>query len=91
MRFVREAAKDSFTCGGFNQMEDGERKQDEDCVGKPWVESGEVQALGYTVDVEELVHIEVKKIETVAAFADKQKWTPGEEGRDQVRAAQAEH
>ena len=40
-------------------MKYGERKQNEDGIGEPGVEGGEVKTFGHMVDVEELEDIEV--------------------------------
>jgi hypothetical protein len=70
-------------------MKYGERKQNEDDVGEPGVEGGEVKTLGHMVDVEELKDIEVEEVEAVAALADEKKRTPGEDCGDGMGATKA--
>src|SRR5712671_109087 len=50
-----------------------------------------MEAFRHVVGVEKLEDIEVEKIETIAALADQEEGTPGEEGGDGVWAAQAEN
>ena len=84
---MREAAENGFAGWGFYKVIDEEGEQDQDGVGEPGVEGGEMKALGDLVDVKKLVDVEVDEVEAVAALADEQERTPGEERREQVRAA----
>jgi hypothetical protein len=68
-------------------MEDGQGEQNQDGVGEPGVESGEVKALGHMIGVEKLEDVEVKEIKAVAALSDEEKGAPGEEGGDGMGAA----
>ena len=86
-----EAIEDGFAGRGFDEVEDGESEQDQDGVGEPGVQSGEVKALGHMVGVEKLKDIEVEQVEAVAALADEEKGAPGEERGDGMRAAEAEN
>jgi len=69
-------------------MKDGQRKQDQDNVGEPRVQSCKVEALGHMVSVDELEDIEVEEIETVAALADEKKRAPGKKCGDWVWTAE---
>jgi len=71
-------------------MEDGQGKQDQDPVREPGFQSSEVEALRHVVGVEKLEDVEVEEIKAVAALADQEKGTPGEQGGDGVGTAEAE-
>ncbi len=86
-----EAAEDGFTRGDFNEMEDGESKEDQDGVGEPGVQGDEVKALGHMVGVKKLEDVEVQEVEAVAALANKEEGAPGEEGGDGVGSTEAEN
>jgi hypothetical protein len=68
-------------------MKDGQGEQDQDSVGEPGVQSGEVKALGHVVGVEKLEDVEVEEIEAVAALADQEEGAPGEYGGDGMGTA----
>jgi hypothetical protein len=84
-----EAIENSFAGGNFDEMEDGEREQNQDDVGEPGVQRGKMKTLGHAVGVEELEDVEVKEIEAVAALTDQKKRAPGEESGDGMGAAEA--
>ena len=87
----RVATEDGFASRGFYEMEDGQGEENQDGVGEPRVQSGEVKALGYMVGVEKLEDVEVEEIEAVAALANEEEGTPGEDGGDGVGATEAEN
>ena len=67
---MREAAENGFAGWGFYKVIDEEGEQDQDGVGEPGVEGGEMKALGDVVGVEKLVDIEMDEVETIAALTD---------------------
>jgi hypothetical protein len=75
-----ETAKDGFAGRDFDEMEDGKGEQNQDDVGEPWIQCGKMKSFGHMVGVEELEDVEVEEVETIATFADQEKWAPGEEG-----------
>ena len=85
-----EAAKDGFAGGDFDQAESYVSEQEKDCVGEPWVEGGEVQALRQTVGVDEDVDVEVEEIEGEGGFSEQDQWPDREDGRDGVRTGQTQ-
>lgn len=88
---MRETAKDGFAGGNLDEMEDGQRKQNKNGVGEPWIQSGEVEPVGNMISVQQLEDIEMEKVETVTTLANKQKGAPGKERRYKVWAAEAEN
>ena len=72
--------QDGFARGVFYEAVDEECEQDQDCVGDPGVESGNVQALWNAIEMEQDVDVEVKQVETVTALADEQDRLPREDG-----------
>ena len=91
MRLAGEAIEDGFAGGDFDEMEDGQSEQDQDGVGEPGVQGGEMKALGHVVGVEKLEDVEVEEIEAVAALANQKEGAPGEEGGDGMGTAEAEN
>ena len=49
--FVREATQNGFASWSFHKAVDGDREQNENNVGEPGVEGGEMKALGDVVNV----------------------------------------
>ena len=83
--------EDGLARRSFDEVEDGQSEQDQDDVGEPWVQGGEVKALGYMVGVEELEDIEVEEVEAVGALANQEQGAPGEERGDGVGATEAKN
>jgi hypothetical protein len=50
--FAGEAAEEGLAGWGFDEVVDNEREQNEDSVGEPGVEGGQMETLGDAVDVE---------------------------------------
>jgi hypothetical protein len=88
--FAGEAIEDGLAGWDFDETKDGQGENNQDDVGEPGIQSGEVEALGNAVDVEELKDVEVQKIEAVAALADEKEGAPGEDRRDGVGTAEAQ-
>ena len=84
--FVREAAKKDLARRHLDKMEDGKSEEDQDHVREPWIQRGEVKALGDVIDVQELEDIEVEQVEAVTALTDQEQWAPGEESGDGMGA-----
>ena len=61
-------------------MEDGQGEQNQDRVGEPRIQCGEVEALGHMVGVEKLEDVEVEEVEAVAALTNEEEGAPGEDG-----------
>ena len=89
--FAGEAVEDGFARRDFDEAEDGQREQDQDDVGEPGVQGGEVKAFGHTVGMQKLEDIEVQQVEAVATLSDEEKRTPGEDGGDGVGTAEADY
>jgi hypothetical protein len=49
---TREAMENRFAGRGFNEVEDGQGEQDQDDVGEPGIQSGEMEPVGHMVGVE---------------------------------------
>jgi hypothetical protein len=54
-----ETTEDGLAGWGFDETEDGQGEQDQDDVGEPGFEGGEVEALWHTVGVKKLEDVEV--------------------------------
>ncbi len=85
-----EAVEDRFAGRDFDEMEDGQCEQNQDGVGEPGIQGGEMKALGHMVVVEELEDVEVEEVEAVAALANQEERTPGEERGDWVGTAKSD-
>lgn len=90
-RLAGKAVEDSFARRDFDETEDSQGEQDQDDVGEPGVQSGEVKSLGHTVGMEKLKDVEVEEVEAVAALANEEEGAPGKKSGDEVRAAEAEN
>ena len=90
-RLAGKAVENSFACWDFDETEDTQGEEDQDDVGEPGVQSGEVKSLGYTVGMEKLKDVEVEEVEAVAALANEEERAPGKKRGDGVRAAEAEN
>ena len=71
-----EAPEDSLAGRNFDEMKDSQREQDQDDVGEPWIQSGEMKTFRYVIGVEELEDIEVQEIKAVTALANQEERAP---------------
>lgn len=74
-----EAVEDGFAGWNLDEMKDGQGEEDQDDIGKPRVQGGEVKTVKNMIVVEELEDVEVEEVEAVAALADQEEGAPGEE------------
>ena len=64
-----EAGKDGFASRSFDEVKGCQSEQDEDPIGEPGLQSGQVEPLRHMVDVQKLEDVEVQQVEAIAALA----------------------
>ncbi len=67
--FAGEAGKDGSASRSLDEVKGRQSEEDEDSIGEPGLQSGQVEPLRHMVDVQKLEDVEVQQVEAIAALA----------------------